>query len=890
MAAFAESAGASGYSLRFHGNGTGDIDRVKIRVDDPSNSLPGPPADVGATDFTVEFWMKANAAENTAPSVACGANVNWRFGNVVVDRDRYNQDRKFGVAIGDGRLVFGVSGQGTGDRTVCGSTNVLDNQWHQIAVERRRSDGFMWLFVDGVLEAAADGPDGDVSYPDDGVPGDFCGGPCTNSDPFLVFGAEKHDAGPQYPSYGGFLDEVRLSKVLRYGSNFTRPSQPFTADADTAALYHFDEGSGDANGDSSGASGGPSNGERRFGGSPAGPEWSHDVAPLGAVPALALVPVATGLANPVAVTHAGDGSGRLFITLQGGKIVIFDGSQVLASPFLDIHTLVSCCGERGLLSVAFHPSYTGNGYFFVNYTDTNGDTVIARYRVSPDPNVADPTSALVLLTIAQPFANHNGGQLQFGPDGYLYVGMGDGGSGGDPGDRAQNLGELLGKMLRIDISGSTSYGIPPTNPFVSNPSARPEIWAYGLRNPWRFSFDRRTGDLFIADVGQGSWEEIDFQPASSGGGQNYGWRLMEGTHCYNPASNCNDGTLTLPILDYGHVPGDCAVVGGYRYRGTAAPQLHGLYLYGDFCSGRIWGASQGGDGLWSATELLQGPFLIGSFGEDQQGEIYVAGYSANATLYRLVGAPTVTGINPPSGSGAGGTPVTISGTNFQSGALVSIGGATPSSVAIVDSHTITAVTGAHAPSTVDVMVTTAAGSATMTGGYTYVCMPPDPPVLTAPGTATSGLAYTVSWTATSTDGTYELEESNDASFTSATAYAVAGTNQSFGHAVASDTTYYSRARAKVMCGGSPYYSSWSNTGQTVVSPPGGCSLTLSSQTITTAQAYTSCGTLTAGPAFRVEAPGDVTLRAATSVILANGFSVGTGAAFTAGLDSSLAGP
>lgn len=278
----------SGSSLRFYGNGIGDIDRVKIQIDDPANGNPGPPADIGAADFTLEFWMKANATENTAAAVSCGFNINWIYGNIVFDRDRYNQDRKFGVSIAGGAIVFGVSGDGTGDYTICGTSNVLDSQWHHVAVQRRRSDGQMSLFIDGILETQDDGPDGDVSYPDDGVPGNFCGGPCINSDPFLVLAAEKHDAGSSYPSYSGWLDEVRLSNVLRYSSNFTPPAAPFAADGNTVALYHLDEGSGNAINDVSGAAGGPSNGERKFGGSPAGPVWSAETpfTAAAAVPAL----------------------------------------------------------------------------------------------------------------------------------------------------------------------------------------------------------------------------------------------------------------------------------------------------------------------------------------------------------------------------------------------------------------------------------------------------------------------------------------------------------------------------------------------------------------------------------------------------------------------------
>jgi len=272
-------------SLRFFGNGVGDIDRVKIRVDDPANSLPGPPADVGAADFTIEFWMRAFASENTAPPVACGANIDWIYGNIVIDRDRYNQDRKFGLSIAGGVPVFGVSGDGTGDRTLCGPANLLDGAWRHVAIERRRSDGRMWLFVDGALQGSVDGPDGDISYPDDGVPGDDCGGPCTNSDPFLVLAAEKHDAGSQYPSFSGWLDELRVSDTIRYTAPFAPPAAPFAPDANTVALYHFDEASGMVLSDASGAPGGPSDGEVRFGGSPAGPVWSAQ-SPFGAATAV----------------------------------------------------------------------------------------------------------------------------------------------------------------------------------------------------------------------------------------------------------------------------------------------------------------------------------------------------------------------------------------------------------------------------------------------------------------------------------------------------------------------------------------------------------------------------------------------------------------------------
>jgi glucose/arabinose dehydrogenase len=395
-------------------------------------------------------------------------------------------------------------------------------------------------------------------------------------------------------------------------------------------------------------------------------------------PAIAFEAIATNLAKPVTIAHAGDGSGRLFIVLQEGQIVVHDGQGVLPRPFLDIRALVSCCGEQGLLGLAFHPGYTANGSFFVNYTDTTGATVVARYSVSAaDPDRADPDSAVTVLTIQQPFSNHNGGQLKFGPDGYLYVGMGDGGSGGDPQNNAQNLGSLLGKMLRIDVDGAQPYAVPPDNPFVTKPGARPEIWALGLRNPWRFTFDRATGDLFIGDVGQDSWEEIDFQPASSSGGENYGWRLMEGTHCFNPAANCNSGTLTLPIAEYSHALG-CSVTGGYRYRGQQIPELYGVYLYGDFCSGRVWGASQDGVGQWHTVELLDTAFLISTFGEDEAGELYLAHRPDNApgAVYRIIRpgtqvVPVVAGLTPASAiAGDPGFTLLVAGVGFATSSVV----------------------------------------------------------------------------------------------------------------------------------------------------------------------------------------------------------------------------
>lgn len=265
-----------GFSLRFHGNGVNDIDRVKIPVDDPTNTDPGPPVDLGAEDMTIEFWLRGTRAENAAPAVTCGSNTNWIDGNIVVDRDRFNQGRKFGISLAAGRPAFGVTGDGTGTVTICATTDVLDATWHHLAFQRRRSDGRLSIYVDGRLEADGPGPGGDISYPDDGVPGNFCGGPCLASDPFLVIGAEKHDAGPAFPSFAGWIDELRLSNALRYLDEFLPSGVPFSTDARTVGLYHFDDGTGDVVTDSSQRPGGSTNGIRRFGGSPAGPEWSGE--------------------------------------------------------------------------------------------------------------------------------------------------------------------------------------------------------------------------------------------------------------------------------------------------------------------------------------------------------------------------------------------------------------------------------------------------------------------------------------------------------------------------------------------------------------------------------------------------------------------------------------
>jgi len=372
-----------------------------------------------------------------------------------------------------------------------------------------------------------------------------------------------------------------------------------------------------------------------------------------------LSPVVSGLSAPVAITHAGDGRNMLYITLQDGRVMIYGPTvgpgpaSLVSTPFLDISALVLSGGERGLLSVAFHPSYPTVPYVFVNYTRRgDGATVIARYRRSAsNPNTADPSSGVPLLVIAQPFSNHNGGQLQFGPDGYLYIGMGDGGSSNDPQCHAQRNNSLLGKMLRIDVDQSVDsapyHGIPASNPFVGSGDPPDEVWSKGLRNPWRFSFDRLTGDLVAGDVGQGLREEVNWIAAGTPGGQNFGWKVMEGTVCTTSSTStctggvlpCNDRGYTLPVLEYSHASaGRCSITGGYVYRGSRSPRLSGKYLYSDYCSGEIFAATPSA-GTWATQLLLDTNSNFTTFGEDEVGEVFVAGSGA---LFRIVDNAAVT--------------------------------------------------------------------------------------------------------------------------------------------------------------------------------------------------------------------------------------------------------
>jgi glucose/arabinose dehydrogenase len=429
----------------------------------------------------------------------------------------------------------------------------------------------------------------------------------------------------------------------------------------------------------------------------------------GGLPAVQLTQLPGSLDSPLDVVNAGDGSGRLFVVEQTGHIRLFKNGAFNATDFLDIHTVVNYDGgERGLLGAAFHPNYVNNGFFYVYYTDLSSpvyNLTIARYTVSADPDVADPASAQIVLQIPHPVnTNHNGGNLVFGPvDHYLYMGTGDGGGGGDVPNNAQNKNILLGKLLRIDVDGTGAvpcgqstpmpYAIPPTNPFVGVAGCD-EIWAYGVRNPWRFEFDRETADMIMADVGQELYEEVDFQPASSAGGENYGWHLMEGLHCYNPPTNCDDGTLTLPVLEETHANGWCAIVGGFRYRGAAIPGLTGVYLYGDLCLGEIWAATESA-GIWTAQRLLDPSLTISSFGQDEAGELYVV--DLGGAVYRIDPisnpTPTITNLSPDTViAGDPGFTLDVFGTGFVNGSTVQWNGADRATTFVSSTHLTATIT------------------------------------------------------------------------------------------------------------------------------------------------------------------------------------------------------
>jgi glucose/arabinose dehydrogenase len=348
-------------------------------------------------------------------------------------------------------------------------------------------------------------------------------------------------------------------------------------------------------------------------------------------PVIELKLVASGVNQPIAIDNARDGTNRLFIVEKVGRIVILQNGTVLPQPFLDISSIVnSAAYERGLLGLAFHPNYKQNRLFYVYYTAPNGAITISRYQTTADANIADPNSGKVLLTQAHPRGNHNGGPLVFGPDGYLYIGLGDGGGAGDPDRNGQNPKAALGKILRIDVDTEDPYGIPADNPYAQNGEGRPEVWAIGLRNPWRITFDRKTGDLFIADVGQNAYEEINLQKAGAGGA-NYGWNPTEGFHCF--VDGCNVAAYQLPIFEYDHSKG-CSITGGYIYRGSAFPALDGIYFYSDYCTGTLWGLKESPDGKWNSMEFLRAVGTVGTFGEDEAGEIYLADTSGGK-IYQI---------------------------------------------------------------------------------------------------------------------------------------------------------------------------------------------------------------------------------------------------------------
>jgi glucose/arabinose dehydrogenase len=367
------------------------------------------------------------------------------------------------------------------------------------------------------------------------------------------------------------------------------------------------------------------------------PSGDGSCSAVAGTPALTTTRVASGLDNPLDVQAPSGDRARVFVVEQPGRIRVVRSGTLLSTPFLDIASRVSFGGEQGLLGLAFHPRYSENGRFFVNYTDNGGDTRISEFHASPAADVADAGSERQLLFVSQPFSNHNGGGLAFGNDGFLYIGLGDGGSGGDPFGNGQDFGTLLGKMLRIDVDRASPYTVPADNPFVARAGARGEIWALGLRNPFRFAFDRASGDLYIADVGQGRREEIDVGVASRRGGENYGWNVMEGFLCFDPSSGCNQSGLTLPVLDYGD---GCAVIGGPAYRGCRMPGYHGTYFYGDYCeafvrSFRFSNGSVTDQRDWTG-QLGRGIGLLSSFGVDADGEMYLV--DLDGEVYKVVPA------------------------------------------------------------------------------------------------------------------------------------------------------------------------------------------------------------------------------------------------------------
>ncbi len=581
----AETVGAqtAGGSLRFFGNGVGDIDRVKIRID-----APEVPADIGAGDFTLEFWMKAAPGENTASGCAAGE-IGWITGNIIFDRDIYgNGDYgDFGLSLFESGLSFGV-GRSSSGAGLCGSADVADGGWHHVAVTRRASDGTMRLYVDGRLDGSAIGPTGDLSYRN--------GRPGAPNDPFLVIGAEKHDAGSAYPSFSGWIDEVRLSTFVRYGASFAAPTSPFVADAATVALYHFDEGAGNVLRDSSGALGGPSDGNVRVGGSPTGPLWSTD-APFGpAAGRFRTSMVVSGLDEPTVMEFASDG--RLFIGERAGRIRVVEGGTLLAQPLVQFSTDAGN-EERGFFGMTLDPSFDSNGFIYVFYTTREPRNRVERYRA--DGNTADPASAFTVWENAdRAAAYHHGGGLAFGPDGNLYIATGD---QGDP-TLSRDLSTQHGKILRIRPDGS----VPADNPFLGVAGAERPVWARGLRNPFRIVFDGPT--LWIGDVGgnnSDSYEEVNRGIA----GADYGWPLQEGPRCFT--GEC--GPFTFPVYSYRHndpryfiTQPQASITLGPVYRATSFPlELRGSLFVGDFANRWIRRLNFGPTGEVAGDPVFAGP-------------------------------------------------------------------------------------------------------------------------------------------------------------------------------------------------------------------------------------------------------------------------------------------
>lgn len=353
-------------------------------------------------------------------------------------------------------------------------------------------------------------------------------------------------------------------------------------------------------------------------------------------PKIALSPFANGFTLPTSiVTTSVKADSRLFISEQAGIIrIVNKNGQITNQNFLDIQQKVLNGGEMGLLGLVFSPSYSTNGFFYINYVNKNQETIIARYKVSPNPDIADLNSEKIILKIKQPYTNHNGGDLKFGADGYLYIALGDGGSGGDPQNRAQDKNSLFGKILRIDVNKGDPYSIPSTNPFVNKAENRSEIWAYGLRNPWRISFNKTSGDLYIADVGQDTTEEVDVQKANSKGGENYGWRCYEGDQPYNPNGCLPKSNYVMPVFEYNHQEGRCSITGGFVYRGNLYPAFKGKYFYGDFCSGQLYYAENTAN-KWQQTLITKTAYSISTFGQDTQNELYVADYNGGG-IYKII--------------------------------------------------------------------------------------------------------------------------------------------------------------------------------------------------------------------------------------------------------------